>query len=428
MLSCFSKLFERAAYNQLLNYLEKNDILYQFQFGFRKRYGTELAVSFLTHKISEALETGKYALGVFLDLSKAFDTVNHVILLDKLSYYGIRGVPLDWFTSYLFNRSQYVSFQNEESDVMDIKCGVPQGSILGPLLFLLYINDLFLACPDCFILLFADDTNLFFSDINFDTLLQRTNATLRLITAWFNANKLSLNVDKTHFMVYNIRKKKYVPHNIHVSINNHDISQVSKIKFLGIWMDEQLNWKYHITYIANKISKVIGILKKVRQSVNSNVLLSLYYALVHPYYTYCNVTWASNYKSNLDSLVKLQKKILRIMSFSVFDAHTDPLFQRYGIMKFDIINNYLTCIFMFKIMNGMFPTIFRNIFVLNSNIHSYSTRQRHNLFTFACGSVFTSFSIRHHGTKMWNQLPLNLRQIMSFPLFKQKLRKLYLLS
>ena len=147
LLTCFSKIFEKVAYNQLIDYLEKFDILYKFQFGFRKKYGTEFAFSYLTSKISEALDNREHALGVFLDLSKAFDTVNHHILLNKLSHYGIRGITLKWFSSYLSHRCQYVHFQNEDSRTLSVTCGVPQGSILGPLLFLIYATPfLFLSC------------------------------------------------------------------------------------------------------------------------------------------------------------------------------------------------------------------------------------------------------------------------------------------
>ena len=192
----------------------------------------------------------------------------------------------------------------------------------------------FLLVQIVFCLLFADDTNLFFTDKDLETLIYRTNTTLNLVTKWFHVNKLSLNVDKTNFMVYHTKKKKKNNVDINIKINNCNIAQVCKIKFLGVWMDEQLTWKSHITYISNKISKVIGILRKVRQSVSNKVLRNLYYALVYPYFTYCNITWACNYKSNLDCLIKLQKKIVRIISFSEFNAHTEQLFNNYNIMKF----------------------------------------------------------------------------------------------
>ena len=317
-------------------------------------------------------------------------------------------------------------YLNENSKILKVNCGVPQGSILGPLLFLIYVNDLFLACPDCFCLLFADDTNLFFTDKDFETLICRTNTTLNLVTKWFYVNKLSLNVDKTNFMIYHTKKRKRNNADINVKINNCNIGQVCKVKFLGVWMDEQLTWKSHIIYISNKISKVIGILKKVRQSVSSKVLRNLYYALVYPYYTYCNITWACNYKSNLDCLVKLQKKIVRVISFSEYNAHTDQLFIDYNIMKFVNLNIFLTGMFMYKVNNGLFPRIIQNIFVSNVDIHSYNTRQKYDYHIFPGHTNLSLFSIKYHGPKIWNQLPEQLRKIVSYHLFKRKLKQYYL--
>ena len=203
--------------------------------------------------ITNAIDKGEHVLGIFLDFSKAFDTVDHVILLEKLSHYGIRGVALDWFRNYLTDRKQFTVFKDSRSDYQNVVCGVPQGSILGPLLFLIYINDLSTVSNALFTILFADDTSIFLSDKNYDTLLNTMNNELLIITKWLSANKLSLNIKKTHYMVFSGKKSNLS--NCDVRINNQTISKVSEIKFLGVLVDEKLSWKSHIAYISKKYQK-----------------------------------------------------------------------------------------------------------------------------------------------------------------------------
>ena len=164
VLPIFSKVLERAMYNRLIKYLNDNKILYSFQFGFRKNHSAVMALMILVDKVSKALENGEYALGLFIDFSKAFDTINYDILFTKLFHYGVRGCALKWFKSYLTNRKQYVVYNDTSSSLKPIVCGVPQGSILGPLLFLIYVNDLAYVSNDLFMIMFADDTNALVSN------------------------------------------------------------------------------------------------------------------------------------------------------------------------------------------------------------------------------------------------------------------------
>ena len=229
VLPVFSKLLERLVYNRLISHINENKLLYECQFGFQKGKSTHLAIMMLVDKITEALDQGECVVGVFLDFSKAFDTVDHNILLQKLHKYWICGVELLWFEDYLSNRMLYVTYNNHKSSREKINCGVPQGSILGPILFLLYINDLASVSEFCFSVLFADDTNMFITGKDMNVLCRQLNDDLRNIQEWLQCNKLSLNVLKTHYMVFTPKNK--VIDDIEVKIHDVQIQRVYTTKF-----------------------------------------------------------------------------------------------------------------------------------------------------------------------------------------------------
>ena len=222
---------------------------------------------------------------MFIDLSKAFDTVNHKILLKKLTYFGIKGVYLDWLNSYLRNRKQFIFYNDKNSSMLDITCGVPQGSILGPLLFLLYINDLQKASSIIKPIMFADDTNIFFSDKHITSLFSTMNNELKNIQKWFNSNKLSLNASKTKYIFFHSQAHSGdIPLKLpKLEINTTTIVRESVIKFLGVLLDENLSWKTHISTIENKISKNLGILYKARLVLNQKSIKQLYFSFIHSY-------------------------------------------------------------------------------------------------------------------------------------------------
>ena len=214
----------------------------------------------LMDRITKSLENGEFIIGVFLDFSKAFDTVNHDVLLQKLHHYGIRGSALKWFQSYLSDRQQYVTYNGEESSKKGINCGVPQGSILGPLLFIIYINDLSNVCQHMMSLLFADDTNLFQRGKDVIQLQQEVEADLNRISEWLKINKLSLNIKKTNFIVFT---NKNVPKpDLQIAIDGHRIDETDHTKFLGVIIDCKLTWKKHISYITGKIAKGLVLLRR----------------------------------------------------------------------------------------------------------------------------------------------------------------------
>ena len=374
VLPVFSKILERLMYTRLLSFINKNKLLYKLQFGFREKHSPELALIYLVDQISKALENGEYVVGVFLDFSKAFDTVNHDILFKKLEMYGIRGLALNWFKSYLVNRCQFVEYNGVKSDEKVITCGVPQGSILGPLLFLIYINDLSQVSDKIFSLLFADDSNMFTSGKQVDTLIETMNSELEKVIEWLNVNKLSLNLKKTHYMIFRKRREKVLSSK-ELIMNGTKIDITCKTKFLGVMIDENLTFAPHLIYLKGKISRSLGILYKCRKYFDSDVLLTLYNSFIYPYFTYCISIWGNTYQTYLDPLIKLQKRAIRIIGGVDRRSHTSPLMQKYRLLPLRKIYIYAVQILMFRYNHCLLPDVFSDFFTRNSDIHSRVTRQ-----------------------------------------------------
>ena len=227
VLTCFSKLLEKLMYKRLINHIEKNNILTQHQYGFRENRSTELAIIELVDRVTKAIDRGEYTIGIFLDLSKGFDTIDHKILIQKLDHYGIRGITQLWFQDYLKNRKQIVKYNQIKSKEMVIKSGVPQGSILGPILFLLYINDIENCSKLISFILFADDTNIFYSNKCLKTLSNIIQTEIDKVAEWLNVNKLSLNTTKTKIILFRSPNKK-PSQTIKININGKNIEQLVK--------------------------------------------------------------------------------------------------------------------------------------------------------------------------------------------------------
>ena len=227
-------------HQRLYAFLEQHNVLFHNQFGFRKKSSTVYALAQITEMIKETIDCGKYGCGVFIDLRKAFDTVNHDILLIKLEHYGIRGDMLHWFQSYLSNHKQYVSFNGHSSALLEINCGVPQGSVLGPLLFLLYINDFPNVSKVLNFYLFADDTNIYYESAFLQDLEKTINKELNKLYLWLNVNHLSLNIDKTNYIIFHPYNKP-VKHHITIKINKKTIDEKEFIKYLGVLIDSSLS-------------------------------------------------------------------------------------------------------------------------------------------------------------------------------------------
>ena len=420
LLTGVSKVFEKLFYNRLYKFLIKNDILYNLQFGFLRGRSTDMALITLVDKIIKNLENDEYSIGIFLDFSKAFDTVDHGILLNKLEFYGIRGTPLSWLHSYLSNRKQFTTYNGFTSSIKEINCGVPQGSILGPLLFLLYINDLAYVSKSLFTIMYADDTNCFISGKDLTEISNTLNVELSKLVTWLKANKLSLNITKTHYMVFAPKRLPLFP--INIKIDGCAISQVTFCKFLGVIIDDSLSWCQHINFTKKKMAKVIGILYNTRKKLSHSHLCMLYRALINPYLFYCNIIWSSSSAISLEPLIKLQKQAIRCIFFLRKYSSTAIAFEKLKAMNILQIRIYLIGIFMYKFHHHLLPGVFNDFFVYNYQIHSRLTRQSRHLHPPRFKSNLSKNFLKYEGVILWNRIFMNIDTTCTLYTFKKHLR------
>jgi hypothetical protein len=300
LLPAFSKLIEKIMYNKVMSFLNSNNILYKHQYEFRPKHSTIHPIIHLINHCAKANDANpqQYTMSIFCDLSKPFDVINHEILITKLNVWGIRGSANKWFQNYLSDRKQYVEIENTKSDFQNIMCGVPQGSILGALLYLIYVNDISKS-TNGHILSFADDTSLYFSDSDPDDLFNQANSMFADLFDWFCANRLSLNPTKTKYIVFRPQNKTCDFSGKVVAINGTPLNQIGAkfndqaTKFLGIYIDEHLTWKHHLAHINTKISRALFIIKQVKNVLPVESLRTLYFALIHPFLSYGVTVWGN---------------------------------------------------------------------------------------------------------------------------------------
>ena len=271
-------------------FLRKKNIIFKRQFGFRSGYSPNPTIVNLVESIKKYIDNDNYVCSVFTDLEKAFDAVDHQILLQKLYHYGIRGLAHNWFQSYLFNRQQFFFISGSSSELMSIKCGVPQGSTLGPLLFLLYINDLNSVFNKAITIHFANDTHLSYASKKLSTTESVMNCESKKSTEWLRSNKLSLNSGKSELVIFRSKTKKELDE-ITIKINKSKLSPVPNVNYLGVVLDEFLSWDVHVNKLCKKPAQTNDILFKLRYYVPQKTCISVYFSLFDSVILYGSLAW-----------------------------------------------------------------------------------------------------------------------------------------
>ena len=420
LLNIFGKVFEKLVYIQMMNFIDKHKILFVYQYGSRKKHSTSLALIDIVDKIKFALDKNDYALDILLDITKAFDSINHDILITKLENYGFRGHSSVFLRSYLSGRTQFTSLQSCTSDMRTISYGVPQGSILGPLLFLLYINDIQYVSREIDLRLFADDTAIFLHHRDPNILIHQGKLTMKQIMTWFETNKLSLSIGKSNFILFHGRNKNPKNQITAIDIGDESILRTYSAKYIGLTLDENLSWDAHIDDVCNNLVKYFSIFYNIGNVVTSHVARAIYFACIHSRIKCGIETYGSASEYKISKLQILQNKLLKLLTKKERRYSTNELHKSLNILKVKHIYETSVLMFVHGCIRDTPIAPFKNYFDPRGHAHNYNLRNNEDLATNQIRTNMGAHSTHTVGAKLWNNTPKVITDITMQHVIKQE--------
>ena len=394
-----------------MKFLERHNIVFMYQFGYRKLHSTTIALIEITDKIKKLLDEGNYVIGIYLYLTKACDTVNHEILLNKLWRYEIRGHANDIFRSYLTNRRQYTRTNGKKSIIRPVKCGVPQGSVFGPLFFILCVNDIVNSVEANNIRLYADDTGDFMCNKNIYNLIRQAKTFFRKLQKCFLCNKLTLNCSKSYFSIFHT-KNKHIPEGLNgIVVDDVTIKRSAWVKYIGL--------QIHIDSLIMTLVKYFGIFNQLKDYVSNQLARKLYYAFVYSNISYGIVVYGSCSDTSLERLQNIQNKSLKLLLRLDPYASTNLLHSELNILKVKDLYNTSLLLFVHANLHGDCPAAVKKYFVRRNS--AYKTRQTGHLEYRRARLYLGTSRVQYHASELWNQLSDVIKKVPYRKYFKRNL-------
>lgn len=425
LLPLIDKVIETIVCRQLRNYFESNKLLYSGQSGFRSNHSCESALQYVCAVWRNEMARENVTVSVFVDLQRAFETIDRDILLKKLHNYGLRGSVLIWFENYLQSRFHKTKVNNRISEKIVSHWGVPQGSVLGPVLFIIYVNDLHLLLKRSFISLFADDTLICMSGRPSENIADLLNSELSILYDWLCQNKLKLNVSKTKCMVLGSTRncQKFAEEGCNLYINGSLIKCVTEIKYLGVVLDPQLNFSKHIDFLSKKLGKKIGFFYRVSQYLSVYAKKLVYNSIIFPHFNYCFSLLISCTQDNINRLQILQNKAMRIVLGCNRYTSTYDMLQTLKWLNIRQLIAKANIVTIYKIEHNYYPDYLSDFLVRRCSSVPYNIRSGCDFNISFVKSTLLQKSLLYDGLRLYNSLPDKLREINNLGLFQKRIKR-----